>query len=325
MNNNSKFSFLICTISALTLLTGCEEDKPKIPVLTTREISNITSVSAITGGIISNDGGASIVSRGVEWSLQLPVTSGAKTMDGKGSGSFTSNITGLIPNTLYYVRAYATNSAGTGFGELLEFTSLEEIEGIVTDIEGNLYHTIDIGTQVWMVENLKVTKYRNGDDLPEVTELIQWNTLSSGAYCNLLNDPDQSEIYGKLYNWYAVNDSRNLAPSGWHIPTDEEFTTLTSYLGGEDFAGGKMKEAGSSHWCNTNTGATNESGFTALPGGIRSHEYDFLPGCDWGFWWTSTSASDSTAYNRIIFDWETIVSRVDNNKKSGYSVRCIKD
>ena len=137
----------------------------------------------------------------------------------------------------------------------------------VTDQDGNVYHTVTIGTQVWMVENLKTTKYRNGDGIQNVTDSIAWWNLTSGAYCIYRNDVNNLATYGRLYNWYAVIDSRKLTPAGWHIPTDAEWTTLTDYLGST--CGDKLKEKGPNHWGGDNT-ATNETGFTALPGGNRA-------------------------------------------------------
>jgi uncharacterized protein (TIGR02145 family) len=208
---------------------------------------------------------------------------------------------------------------------LMSTCKKDDSDDIIKDIDGNIYTSVKIGTQVWMVENLKVTKYRNGDPIPNVTSLSNWANLSTGGYCNMNNSENHSAVYGRLYNWFAVNDSRNIAPKGWHVPSDEEWTILVDYLGGFDVAGGKLKETGNAHWCEPNVGATNSTGFTALPGGVRSHLYDFLEGCDWAFWWSSTSSTDETAFNRIIFDSEASINRVDNHKKSGFSVRCIKD
>ena len=139
----------------------------------------------------------------------------------------------------------------------------------VTDIDGNVYHTVTIGTQTWMVENLKTTRYRNGEAIPNITDNASWAALITCAYCDYNNIPSNSITYGKLYNWYAVNDSRNIAPMGWHVSTDAEWTTLTTFLGGTSIAGGKLKENGTIHWNSPNVGATNETGFSALPGGYR--------------------------------------------------------
>jgi len=326
-----KIKFLIPSVFLAGLLSSllffCKKEAAKTPpTVTIVAVTNITTNAAASGGEVTSDGGSAVTARGVCWSTsQNPTISDNKTTDGSGTGSFSSNITGLNANSTYYVRAYATNNVGTGYGTALSFKTLQVIAGTVTDIDGNDYHTVIIGNQEWMAENLKVTKYRNGDPISNVTEFVAWSTLTTGGYCNLLNDVSKSIAYGRLYNWYAVNDSRNIAPVGWHVPTDAEWTTLTTYLGGESVAGGKMKEAGTAHWCNPNVGATNESGFTALPIGSRSYQYDFLTNCDWGLWWSATVYSESEAYNRIVFDSEIGINRVTNNKKFGFSIRCIKD
>jgi len=193
----------------------------------------------------------------------------------------------------------------------------------VTDIDGNVYHFITIGTQVWMVENLKVTHYRNGDLIPNVTDNTAWSNLVTGAYCDYNNGPGISTTYGKLYNWYAVNDSRNIAPSGWHVPTDAEWTTLTTYWGGESIAGGKLKEVGTTHWQSPNTGATNESGFTALPGGW--HSDDFYGIGETCRWWSSTAGGNG-GWERIIDNYSAEVERSSYASSTlGLSVRCVKD
>jgi uncharacterized protein (TIGR02145 family) len=197
--------------------------------------------------------------------------------------------------------------------------------GTVTDIDGNVYYTVTIGTQVWMVENLKTTKYRNGEAIPNVTDATSWNNLTTGAYCNYDNNSGNSTTFGRLYNWYAVNDSRNIAPYGWHVPTDAECTTLTTYLGGESVAGGKLKEAGTSHWISPNTGATNETGFTALPGGYR-YNYGAFYGIGYnGYWWSSTEDDTLNAWYRYMYYADGHVIRSNISKISGFSVRCVRD
>lgn len=200
--------------------------------------------------------------------------------------------------------------------------------GTVTDIDGNVYKTVTIGTQTWMAENLKVTKYRNGDPIPNITVNSTWAALTSGAYCWYNNSAPNKTIYGALYNWYAVVDSRNLAPTGWHIPTDAEWTTLTTSLGGESVSGGKLKEAGTTHWISPNTGATNSSGFTALPGGFRVKDDRFFDGMgEYGLWWSNTEYPTETKYvlyRDMEFD-EASVVRTNDFKYIGISVRCVKD
>jgi uncharacterized protein (TIGR02145 family) len=196
----------------------------------------------------------------------------------------------------------------------------------VKDIDGNIYNTVKIGKQVWMVENLKVTRYRNGNAIPNVTDETAWRNLTTGAYCNYGNKIGNAIIYGRLYNWYAVSDPRGLSPKGWHIATDEEWTTLINFLGGESITGEKLKEAGLAHWISPNTGATNESGFTALPGDLRDYHgwFNNYIGTK-GHWWSSTE--DDTTYSWVRYMYYNFggVNRYLNNKKNGFSVRCVWD
>jgi len=178
-----------------------------------------------------------------------------------------------------------------------------------------------IGTQTWKVCNLNVDTYRNGDPIPQVTDLTEWVNLTTGAWCYYNNDPALGAIYGKIYNWYAVNDPRGLAPSGYHVPSDIEFVTLTDYLGGLFIAGGAMKETGTLHWQDPNNGATNSSGFSALPGGCRSEiPVGFTAIGLLNFYWTSLSRHYISLYNSSI---DVTYSTVDN--WFGCSVRLIKD
>jgi uncharacterized protein (TIGR02145 family) len=198
--------------------------------------------------------------------------------------------------------------------------------GKVTDYDGNSYNTVKIGDQVWMAENLRTTHYANGDPIEKVTDNTDWSNLTTGAYCWYGNDSATYEnFYGKLYNWYTVADSRKACPTGWHMPSDAEWTTLETYLGGSTVAGGKMKETGTTQWISPNTGATNESGFTALPGGGRGSSGGFLNigGC--GYWWSSTEDSSANAWDRYVNYNTSAVNRFALDKKSGISVRCLKD
>ena len=197
--------------------------------------------------------------------------------------------------------------------------------GTVSDDDGNAYKTIQIGTQIWMAENLKTTKYRNGEPISNVPDGTVWSALTTGAYCWHDNDNIANKAaYGALYNWYAVADSRNIAPLGWHVPTDDEWTTLTTYLGGESVACDKLKEAGNSHW-DSDTGATNSSGFAALPGSFRYANSKFdIVGYN-GYWWSSTAFDASNAWLRYLYWHDADVYRINYNEHSGLSVRCVKD
>jgi uncharacterized protein (TIGR02145 family) len=199
----------------------------------------------------------------------------------------------------------------------------DDDKSTVTDIDGNVYHMVTIGTQTWMAENLKVTKYRNGDAIPNVTDHNEWSNLTTGAYCDYENTASNSTVYGKLYNWHTVSDSRNIAPTGWHVASDAEWTMLTTFLGGEDVAGGKLKEKGTAHWLSPNYGATNETGFSALPGGGYGGGI-FLHLGYGGFWWTSTEYSSSVWYRGMLY-YSGGVTRYYNNPSRGLSVRCVRD
>jgi uncharacterized protein (TIGR02145 family) len=193
----------------------------------------------------------------------------------------------------------------------------------VTDYDGRVYQTVLIGDQCWMKENLRVVHYRNGDEIPLVKDDGAWTGLSTGAYCEYENTGSIAEEYGNLYNWYAVNDSRNIAPEGWHVPTDDEWQTLVDYLGGSAIAGGKLKETGTEHWLPPNTGATNESGFTALPGGDRFGSFGYLG--EVCFFWSSTEDETLIAWCRRMGYNYASIGRLDHPKICGYSIRCIKD
>lgn len=313
---------LLCIGIVAITLNSCEKDDYNLPTLTTAAISDITSSSANCGGTISNDGGASIVAKGVCWSTkETPLITDNIAVNGTGIDSFTSIITDLSPNTTYYVRAFATNSKGTGYGNTISFTTLVTI----TDIEGNIYHTVAIGNQIWMAENLKVTRYNNGDPIPNITDNTQWSELTTGAYCDYDNNPAYSAIYGKLYNYFTIADSRKLCPVGWHIPTEEEWETLINYLGGNDKAGGKLKETGTTHWMSPNINATNEYGFNGLPGGNRSPYGTFQTNGGGAYWWSSTETNFSYAIYYRTNSNSNNTEKLNYLKMMGVSIRCIKD
>jgi len=197
--------------------------------------------------------------------------------------------------------------------------------GVVIDIDGNVYQTVKIGDQCWMAENLKVTRYRNGDPIYHILDPGQWEILTIGAYCEFDNNPVNVAEYGRLYNWYAVDDSRGLAPAGWHMPTDAEWQALVDYLGGDGSAGGKMKETGTAHWNTPNIGATNESGFTALPGGYRGTGGFYYNMGFHAYFWSSTEETGSHAWLRLLSYLYAAAVRGDDYKQFGYSIRCVRD
>jgi uncharacterized protein (TIGR02145 family) len=177
-----------------------------------------------------------------------------------------------------------------------------------------------------MTKNLDVSTYRNGDPIPKVTNDVAWAALTTGAYCYFNNDSaSYAATYGKLYNWYAINDSRGLAPEGWHIPTEFEWTTLSNCLGGDALADDLMKEIGTTHWPDPNTGSTNLSGFTALPGGYRDGGGSFVLNGQFGAWWSSTETNADEAWFSLLDYLDEELIRGDLDKHFGFSIRCLKD
>ncbi|MBN2165605.1 MAG: fibrobacter succinogenes major paralogous domain-containing protein [Marinilabiliaceae bacterium] len=196
--------------------------------------------------------------------------------------------------------------------------------GTMTDQDGNVYKTVTIGTQTWMAENLRTTKYNDDKAIPNVTDGEELSGLTTGAYCNYNNTTSEDTIatYGRLYNWYAVNTGK-LAPEGWHIPTDAEWSTLTNYLGGISIAGGKLKETGTTHWNSPNEGATNETGFTALPSG--TFDGTFFNIGYYCYWWSATEQGTFYAWNRSMgYDYSG-VSGSYYFRNYVFSVRCVRD
>ena len=305
-----------------------------LPLLTTTAVSNITATSATSGGTIISDGGSPITAKGVVWSTSpnptIDLTS--KTNDGAGLGMFTSTIANLVNNTKYYIRAFMINSFGVYYGEEFSFTTLGGLQsnpgGGVTDIEGNLYKTVRIGNQEWMAENLKVTKLNDGTSLQYGNLDLFWNgvyTIKEPVYTWYSNDINNKEIYGGLYNWYTVNTNK-ICPIGWHVPSDAEWSSLETYLGGRQVAGGKLKQTGISNWQIPNWGATNETGFTSLPAGNR-YESTFSGIGVYGTYWTSATNSEnppSAIYRQTHFQGEYLERNV-HFKVYGVSIRCLKD
>ncbi len=208
-------------------------------------------------------------------------------------------------------------------------TPIGKFSDCIKDIDGNVYKTVNIGNQTWMTENLKVTKYNDGTSIPTEKDKVQWSKLTTGAWCNYNNNDSLGNIYGKLYNWYAVspttNSNKNLCPTGWHVPSDTEWNVLTDYLGGGNVAGGKMKEVGTANWINSNTEATNTSLFTGLPGGGRYTNGNYYDTGLYGYWWCSSENRTYDVWIRYLDFVEGIANRSYEYKEGGLSVRCLKD
>jgi uncharacterized protein (TIGR02145 family) len=425
--NRNHLSILILII--VSVFIRCRK-KEEVPVVSTTEITNISATTATSGGEITFEGSSSIISRGVCWSKEPdPTIANNKTVDGTGSGSFSSNLTTLDGATHYFVRAYASNSAGTGYGTQLTFATIgqpplptgmaatnisatsatlnasvnanflpttvvfeygtttnygdslkatenpitggttsvvnADIKGlkattlyhyrvkaanplgitygddltfttVLSDVDGNTYNTVTIGTQVWMQENLKTTRYRNGD-------LIGTTSIATMDITGLTEPKYQWAHniigYGRLYTYYAITDSRNVCPTGWHVPTDGEWTTLTDYLSNNDYGYGgnrnyiaKALAATSGYTADAVPGnvgndqaANNSSGFTGFPGGGRysSGVMNFVS--LHGIWWSSTESSPAFAFFRCIGYIPAAVFRGEFSESYGLSVRCLKD
>ena len=314
-------------ISIAVVLPSCKE-KPTLPVVTTGSVSAITQTTAISGGNVTDDGGSVIIARGVHYhpEIYLPNSTDGETKDGTGMGIFTSNITGLESNTVYHIYAYATNCVGTTLGEEISFTTLKET---VSDIDGNIYPVVTIKNHHWMAENLKTTRYRNGDIIGTTTPATLDITTEINPKYQWAYDGNENNVvvYGRLYTWYAINDSRNVCPIGWHVSSDAEWTDLVSGWPA-NLAAAYLREPGTTHWKN-DIGASNSTGFTALPGGLRSlNQFENIT--DWGDWWCSTEfTSDVTqAIQRVMVSGDVYSTYVLSGvwpKSVGLSIRCVKD
>ncbi|MCF8357557.1 MAG: fibrobacter succinogenes major paralogous domain-containing protein [Prolixibacteraceae bacterium] len=433
--------FVTITLGLIFLLSACdkEQDDPVLPQVTTAEVIDITDNSAFAGGSVANSGTLAVTQRGVCCNTEEnPTLADTKLASGNGEGDFSVTIENLLPETEYFVRAYATCEMDTVFGSTKSFTTLpvplpvvsisdteditetsaiinaevvnenddfeirehgicpkinseylsfndlkkpagqgtgeftvtldnlspeseyeyrayaitqndtfysnfisfttlakaySEIEfnpevayGEITDVEGNTYQTVEIGTQVWMAQNLNTTQYNDGSAIPLITGESEWESTTTGAYCNYNNDEATGSMYGKLYNGYTVETGK-LCPVGWHVPESDEWETLIAFLGGEMVAGGKLKEQGTTHWSESGDDITNESGFTALPGGIRTYNgaYNAI---NIGGYWRAASASETQEGFMVTFwagSWNAGFNIGEDPKNAGLSVRCIKD
>jgi uncharacterized protein (TIGR02145 family) len=323
-----------------------DEYTQSVPEVETDSVQNITSSSAEAEGEILSLGSSAVIQHGHCWSSDPdPTTEDLKTELGPASmtGSFTSYLTGLDTATTYYVRAYATNNEGIAYGNEISFTTASEFVcgDPMTDVEGNTYNTVEIGTQCWMKENLKTTKYNNSTPIPNVTSQSLWSTLTSGAYVWYNNDSTWKESYGALYNWYTTVDTNNLCPTGWHVPTDDEWTDLTDFIGGtaephgnelkscrqvNSPLGGDCDTSEHPRWDQDNTHyGTDDYGFSGLPGGMRGSSNPFQVFGESGFWWSSTAKNWNFAYHRkLIYNYGHI-GVWNPLKQMGFSIRCIRD
>lgn len=315
---------LLFLVLIFSLVACKKDDIGALPTITTYSPKFIASTSATVGLTVESDGDSDFLCGIYMGVLQNPETTGTQFQIGSEAGTYLGQISGLTPETEYFVKAYVKNADVENLAEELTFTT----PAMITDIDDNVYETVILGDQVWMAENLRTIHYLNGDPIDstdpatldisvEDTPEYQWSYDGDDA---------NTQIYGQLYTYYTISDTRKVCPAGWHVPSDSEWTLLESTLGGYDIAGSKLKESGNDHWVSPyNTDATNESLYTALPGGYRNNNGEFSHTENYGYWWTSTESSDLNTWVRSLYVQSSQITREDFSKKNGVSVRCIKD
>ena len=317
---------------------------PEPPEAHTMEATNPGATSANLNGTVNANGQSTVVTfeYGPTTSYGSTITAVQSPLTGTANTNVSATISGLTPGTTYHFRVVAVNASGTTPGSDLTFSTLASTfncgTSTVRDYDGNDYNTVKIGDQCWMKENLKVTHYSDGTAIPPVEGTSAWDVLgyTDKAYCYYDNSTTNRDIYGALYTWAAAMNGiassdanpsgvQGICPVGWHLPSDAEWTELTNYLGGEGVAGGKLKETGTTHWSSPNIGATNETGFTALPGGDRGYYGTFYAIGGTGSWWSSTGSSTLNAWTRGMDYLTSYVLRYYYSKNYGFSVRCQRD
>ncbi|MDP8267911.1 MAG: fibrobacter succinogenes major paralogous domain-containing protein [Candidatus Tenebribacter davisii] len=321
------FIFLSCSKDS----TGPGNAKPGIPSNPNpQDNANDVSVTSIISWECSDPEGDSLT-----YGVYFGISSNPPLVN--SSQSETSYDPGTLnEETTYYWKILAHDDhSNSTMGDVWQFTTMSGGTGTITDIDGNVYQTVIIGNQEWMSENLKVTHYRNGDPIPHLTDNTDWISTNDGAYCVYDNITSNSNTYGYLYNWFAI-DTDNLAPEGWHIPSEEEWLELIGNIeGGSHIVGGKIKstgtiEEGNGLWYSPNTGATNESGLTAFPSGYRSGSTHSFPLGYYGwigsrcYFWSSNSNNSDGLYLYLKHDNSEITSSY-SDKNNGISIRCVKD
>jgi len=311
----------LLTISTMGVPSWQPSPNIVLPTVYLSELYKILPFSIDFSADISSDGGGQILAKGIVYSTNnLPTLLDFTIMTGSDAGSFTGSISSLLPNTTYYIRAFATNNLGTRYSnQLLENTSL-----IATDLDGNMYPGIKIGTQTWLSKNLNVTKYQNNDSIEQVISSSTWLNLMEGAWSYSDNSSSYGGTYGKLYNWFAATDQRKICPIGWKIPSDADWTILTDFLGGLDVAGGKLKSTGISIWQIPNNWANNLSYCSGLPGGYRDESGQFLGLGYYGLWWSSTSDGPN-ALSRYVYNEFNYASKDSSAKNQGLAIRCLME
>ena len=327
LSDNTKYFVRAFAVNSSGIAYGEEVSfttlKVEPPSLSTSVITYIGDKLAKSGGSVIFDNGSVVTEKGFCWStVPTPTINNNRTVDGTGTGQFISSLTGLSPNTIYYARAYASNGVGTSYSNELSFETFELI-----DIDGNGYNTVTIGAQVWLDRNLRTVKYSNGDLIPTSTTPSLDITGESTPKYQWAYEGDNNNVvtYGRLYTWYVATDNRNVCPADWHVPSETEQMTLTTYLGGPTIAGGKLKESGTKNWLSPNTDASNSSSFTALPGGLQYSWGLYLNNGSFGFFWSISDRDAVTGYDLNLGKDNGVANHGSWDKNFGMSIRCIKD
>jgi uncharacterized protein (TIGR02145 family) len=296
-------------------------------------ITSITSNSATLSSEVSVQGVADVSVRGMVYGInQSPTIADSIIFEGSGQGHFICTLTNLTASTLYYARAFATNIVGTTYGNEINFTTLPPLfvvqpqpctnASTITDIDGNTYNTVQIGLQCWMKSNLNVSRYRNGDSITIGHSNVQWDSVSTGLYRLYDSSTPFNSQFGKLYNWYTINDTRGICPTGWHVPTVAEWSVLVETLGGHMIAGGALKSTESYFY---NGYGTNSSGFTGLGGGVCGLYYGINSVGETGNYWSSSLAVNGyPSFYRLTFD-NINVGSYSSDPRVGMSLRCTRD
>ncbi len=308
--------------------------KQVVPAVTTSSVSDITGTSAVCGGTVTSQGSGDINEQGICWSTaSTPTIADYKSVSDADSVVFSDKLSDLSIATTYYVRAYATNKAGTGYGEIRSFTTF------LADHDGNIYTTVTIGLQTWIVENLKTTKFNDGTAIPPAPAVTDWNNMKTPAFCWYNNDSQTYKpVYGALYNWYSVNSGK-LCPAGWHVPSYSEWTALNNYLAEKGFGyGGSGDDTGkslaaASLWLTSSEpgsvgndlSGNNKTGFAGMPGGMFIEGRFYVLG-ETGGWWSSTVISGSSAaWSKQLNYSGTNFTDIAYFNHCSLSVRCLKD
>jgi len=342
-------------LALIYTFNACNSTVEVSSISVTGELSEVTTTTATCSGSVLAGGSSAVMDCGICWAeTPEPTIKSNAVSSSKISGNYTCELTDLLPDKTYYVCAYATTSDETVYGKVIQLTTPAEPEmplailnqdvvyGSVTDSEGNEYHTISIGSQTWMVENLSVTKFRNGEAIPSVTDNGEWEKLKTPAQCAYNTNTETNSIhkFGRLYNYFAVKDARNIAPEGWHVATTADWNELSDYLETNMGVSDSIAQAIASKtdWSEsqflksigsldpeTYMSVNNTSGFAALPSGIRADYGQFTSVGVYCAWWVNAGTSGDDAFFRSLNNYGATIGQNQFNQSFGLSVRCVKD